>query len=57
MHEELSGLELHHWRSFIVDKAEEAQQVRKEMLCRHFPKPWGGLGTQECTSMMLWLAS
>jgi hypothetical protein len=43
------------WQSFTVDKVQEAQQVGKEMLGKHFPKPWGGLGT-EWTSMMLWLA-
>jgi hypothetical protein len=25
---------------------EEAQQVGKAMLGKHFPKPWGGLGTE-----------
>jgi hypothetical protein len=43
MHKDLSGSELHHWQSFVVDKAEEAEQVGKLMLSRHFPKPWGGL--------------
>jgi hypothetical protein len=43
------------WQSFFVDEVEEAQQVGKAMLGKHFPKPWGGLGT-EWTSMMLRLA-
>jgi hypothetical protein len=43
------------WQSIILDKGEEAQQVGKAMRGNHFPKPWGGLGT-EWASMMLWLA-
>jgi hypothetical protein len=43
------------WQSFIIDEMEEAQQVGKAMLGKHFPKPWGGLGT-EWTSMMLCMA-
>jgi hypothetical protein len=34
------------WQSFIVDEVEEAQQVGKAMLGKHFPRPRGGLGTQ-----------
>jgi hypothetical protein len=34
------------WQSFVVDEVEEAQQVGKAILGRHFPKPWSGLGTE-----------
>jgi hypothetical protein len=34
------------WQSFIVDMVKEAQQVGEAMLGKHFPKPWGGLGTE-----------
>jgi hypothetical protein len=35
------------WKFFVVDEVEEAQQVAKVMLGKHFPKPWGGLGTEK----------
>jgi hypothetical protein len=57
MREELSGPELHHWQSFVVGKAEQAQQAGKWMLGKRFPKPcMGWLGNREWTSMMLRLA-
>jgi hypothetical protein len=34
------------WQSFIVDEVEEAQQVGKMMLGKHFSKQWDGLGTE-----------
>jgi hypothetical protein len=30
----------------VVDEVEEMQQVGRMMLGKHFPKPWGGLGTE-----------
>jgi hypothetical protein len=35
------------WQSFVADEVEEAQQAGKAMLGKHFPKPWGGLGTED----------
>jgi hypothetical protein len=34
------------WQTSVVDEVEETQQVGKAMLGKHFPKPWGALGTE-----------
>jgi hypothetical protein len=37
------------WQFFAVDEMEEEQQIGKAMFGKHFPKPWGGLGTDSGT--------
>jgi hypothetical protein len=34
------------WKSFDLGDAEEVQKVGKAMLGKHFPKLWGGFGTE-----------
>jgi hypothetical protein len=34
------------WQSFVADEVEEAQQVGKAMIGKHFAKSWGGSGTE-----------